>query len=175
MNIEEHIRQMETEFLNHIVEGVSDAMEEIGIDVASRVKNRIREEGIDDNYSNKKTVPAYLLAHKATNKTKAKAWVKKKYKSDEPLANWKELREVMGLKTDAVNLTYTGQMFRNLKQVQVSVDGFRILARIKGIDKATKDKLKWNKERYRNFLTMTKQEKEHTKMLIKNRLREIIK
>lgn len=157
---------------------VSDVVGEAAITASSMVKNRITEKGIGEKYSNKKAIPAYLLVGKdykrANNIAKAKAFVKRKNKAKE-LTNWKEFREAQGLPTENVNLTYTGHMLRDTNELEVEIAGMKVLGRVGGMNRETKDKLKWNRERFGNYTDLTKEEKQIIgETIIKPKIIELI-
>lgn len=69
--------------------------------------------------------------------------------------NWKGLRAAQGLQTSKVDLTYSGRMLQNVSVIDVRVIGYIYQAVVGGKDQETRDKLKWNRARYGDFLKFT--------------------
>lgn len=69
--------------------------------------------------------------------------------------NWKGLRAAQGLQITKVDLTYSGRMLQSVTFTgnTTSGDVFRVI--FGGSDMETRDKLKWNFERYGDFLAFS--------------------
>lgn len=87
---------------------------------------------------------------------------------------YKELRDIQGLQTAKVDLTYSGRMIQNTKLLSVENRGAgKEVAMIGGTNKEVKDKLKWNYLHYGNFLGITKKIGEAINQIPVNRIKDI--
>jgi len=73
---------------------------------------------------------------------------------------YKALRASKGYEVRFVNLTFTGKMFANWQRPGHYRRGFVVGGSVGGTDKATRNKLAWNKARYPNFDRVKEDEKE---------------
>lgn len=125
-------------------------------------ERNIIEKGFGEDYSTNE-VPAFFFLGKELNAT-GKSFVKKKIKEKEGL-NWSAFKEAQGLPTDHVTLSYTNEMWRGVGVLKVEVKGNTFIAILGHNNKAGKDKMGWNRERYGDFI-MKSLSKEDRKFLI---------
>jgi hypothetical protein len=96
-----------------------------------------------------KLVPTWYFKYRALNEA-GRTYVKKN-----KLGNWGSFRRAQGLPSDVVNLTYSGRMLRSLQPLLVSSAEGRSTAKIVASTREDADKLKYNQERYGDFLEPT--------------------
>jgi len=181
MLIDQFIQKLER-MEQQITESLVEISEEAALNTKALVIKRIQEDGIG-SYSTKK-IPAYLMMEdKATvrlDKTKSNAginFIKKKAAEKDPkdrLLNWADIRDAEGLQTDHVDLTFTGEMFRNLHIIGTNVQSGRVTTILGGTHREAQQKLEWNVARYGNFLQPTPQEKAMIIAIVKKRFQEKI-
>ena len=88
---------------------------------------------------------------------------------------YKKLRASKGYEIRFVNLTFTGEMFRNWKQPDHYRRGFVIGGSVGGTDTSSVNKLKWNKSRYPNFDRVTDEERDLiTNSFLKPKIAELL-
>ena len=89
---------------------------------------------------------------------------------------YKMLRQIQGLQTAHVDVTYSGRMLQNTKILSTQERSkFIFLAIIGGINKETKDKLLGNYKHYGDFLALTPKIAEQIKDIPANRIAAIVK
>lgn len=88
---------------------------------------------------------------------------------------YKELRQLNGLQSNFVDLTFSGRMVQNIKVLKSSSREAKFLA-IVGVDNPeNKGKLAGNAKKYGDFLAPTEKEEEVLSTIPLNRITEIIK
>lgn len=98
--------------------------------------------------------------------------------------SYEEWRRANGLQTSFVDLTYSGKMFREKNSSYQGITEYALIniieryrtsgefsTTIGALDKETEDKLRWNKERFGDFLAVTEPEKAVLEKLFETRLR----
>lgn len=110
---------------------------------------RVQRDGLTGKLYSSRLGPTYGLADKALNAA-GRAYVK-----TNKLGNWAGFRAAQGLPVGAVNLTHTGGMFRALTTVPAGVNGTVYAAKVTAADAESADKVKWNQDRYGDFLRAT--------------------
>lgn len=89
---------------------------------------------------------------------------------------YKELRQIQGLPSGKVNLTYSGRMFQNIKVLRTeNKEPYRVIAFIGGVQKETQNKLLGNYKRYGDFLAITPKIAKVINIIPKNRILELTK
>jgi hypothetical protein len=155
----------------------------------------------NDTYSDNPGVPAYLYRGKDKDYPKAlnaagRKYIDRKIKEGEKYnakkgqasggsrfnpflkagyINWKGLRAAQGLQTSKVDLTYTGRMLQNINVIDVRVIGNIYQAVLGGTDRETRDKLKYNRKRYGDFLKFSEQAITLARKRGNERLKELYK
>lgn len=115
---------------------------------------RIQSQGLGAYHYSPTPVPVFFFFNRALN-SRGRDYVKRKEKEKGAarLGTWGEFRAAQGLPSDAVYLTYTGRMFRALTTQQGGQSGTTFTARIVAADQEAADKVRWNTERYGDFLS----------------------
>lgn len=145
------------------------------MDAIALIVRRIHDEGIGKTYSNKK-VPAYLilLDESRLDTQKTKDFVRSVAARENPAdryTNWYEIRVAHGNGTSRdVNLTFTGEMFRQTGIIDVSKQGDYWVTTIGGLNKEVQDKMRWNAQRYGDFFVLTPEEYELIQSIIDGRI-----
>jgi len=123
--------------------------------VLALVTLRIQTNGLGVPYSTK-GVPAYLFYNRAQNAA-GREWVKQKgkQKGAARLGTWEEFKQAQGYGSDSVNLTYTGRMFRSLTTQAGGQSGTVFTAYVVAADQESASKVRWNMDRYGDFLAPT--------------------
>jgi hypothetical protein len=141
------------------------------MDSVATVERRIKEKGFGKEYS-KKGVPAFFFHGKELNSKGKRFLEDDNYFSDkDDLVTWAEFRSFQGLQSDHVDLSYTNRMWTGISVLGVTeVSPGTYQAQVGGTDKEVDDKIRWNMERYGDFLQPTETEQsellEDTKMAI---------
>lgn len=167
------------------IEAAERAVMDILVDIASEaalntkalVVRRIQQDGVGQ-YS-ERDMPAFLFFNGSEpdpKKTKSNAGIKfiKDSKKKQQSINWADIRDAEGLQTDHVDLTFTGEMFRDLNIIGVNVQSHRVTAILGCSRKETQDKLMWNVERYGNFMQPTTEETDKILNIVHKRVNEKI-
>lgn len=88
---------------------------------------------------------------------------------------YKELREVNGLQTNIVDVTFSGRMMQNIRTLSTkNVDEFHVQAIIGATNKENKDKLGGQFNRYGDFLQPTENETDLTRDIPAERIFTIL-
>jgi hypothetical protein len=161
-----------------ILDGLVKISEEVALDFKALSVRNVQENGVGE-YSKNKLPYFYFLG---ADKTKSNAGIKfiadvgKDPKKKKEGLTWAELRDAEGLQTDHVDLTFTGEMFRNLKILGTNVQkGGRVITLLGTDHPETINKLKWNAERYGDFLTISTSDRATIKSIIDKRVSQLIK
>jgi hypothetical protein len=109
---------------------------------------------------------------------KRKLWIKfPRAKKAIPImilpGGYKQLRELNGLQSAHVDLTFSGRMMQNIKLVAEKQEGAKFLAVIGATTPEEKKKLYGNHAHYGNFLDPTAEEKKIINPIPLNRIRKI--
>ena len=180
MLIDEYIKKLETAEQSILQEFVPIA-EEAALNTKALVVKQIQEEGVG-KYSTK-GVPAYLYLDEngepKLERTKSNAginFIKKRAKEDKKkMLTWADLRDAEGLQTNFVDLTFTGEMFRDLHIIGTNIQQGRITTILGASRKETQDKLKWSVARYGNILQPNQEEKARIVAIIKKQITKKLK
>lgn len=108
-------------------------------------KRTISEKGFGAEYS-ETLLPTMFLSKNTLNKKG------EKYTSSKKKGNWKEMREAQGLQTKFVDLAYSNEMWRGMNPQEPYVQGKYIIAPLGHNNQAGTQKMKWNYERYGNYI-----------------------
>ncbi|MCX6218354.1 hypothetical protein [Spirosoma sp.] len=112
--------ELGVELMTEVAETGVSVMEarsiDTGIDADGRPGNKAK-------YSEKK-VPSYFLKGQELNQSG------KKYLDENKRVNWYGLRQAQGLKSQDVNLTYTGEMWKQYGVLSVTVSNGKVSARV---------------------------------------------
>lgn len=114
--------------------------------VLALVTLRIQNEGLAGANYTGKLVPRFFFKAKAFN-AGGRTYAKAKGKGSYP-----GFKASLGLKSDAVTLTFTGRMFRSLTTLYSGFAGDVFLARIVAADQESAAKVQYNMDRYGDFL-----------------------
>lgn len=109
----------------------------------------IMEKGFGEAYSLNE-IPIFFMQGKTKSK-KGETFLDGLLKKGEKTASYRDLRAAEGLQTSHVDLTFSGEMWRNLFPHAVEVNGNIYTAPLGATTKAGQAKLNWNYERYGNF------------------------
>lgn len=115
--------------------------------VLALVTLRIQNEGLAGANYTGKLVPRFFFKTKAFN-AGGRAYAAEKKKGSYP-----GFKAALGLKSDVVTLTFTGRMFRALQTVYTGFSGSIYTAAIVASDQESADKVRFNMDRYGDFLT----------------------
>jgi hypothetical protein len=176
MLIEDFIKKIE-QAERQVMDALVDIASEAALNTKALVVKRVQENGLGQ-YS-ERDMPSFLFfdgSEPDPNKTKSNAgikFIKDSYKKRDNI-NWADIRDAEGLQTDHVDLTFTGEMFRDLNVIGVNVQAHRVTAILGCSRKETQDKLRWNVERYGNFMQPTKDETDKIVSIIHKRVDEKI-
>ena len=107
---------------------------------------RVQRDGLTGKLYSGRLIPTFLFADKALNAS-GRTYVK-----NNKLGNWAGFRAAQGLPVDAVNLTYTGGMFRSLTTVAAGASGAVYGAKVVAADEESARKVKFNQQLYGDFL-----------------------
>jgi len=144
----------------------------IGRGLKSQIQFRIQERGIGSDgtplpsYSKKK-VPAYFYLGRSLNQT-GESQVLDAAANGEGVS-YEEFREFQGLQTGHTDLTFTGDMWRNIDFAQ-SGNVNRYVVVVGPTNKDAEDKLSWNSDRYGPILEPTTEEVEQNVEILENAL-----
>ncbi len=182
-----------TKIENEIIESMPNIVKEYAENGLALVINRLHERGIPgESYSQRTTLvtksvflqKAKFKPDKVQNKTNKKKHIKfiKFPRASKAIPvmtlqnGYKQLRDIQGLQTANVDVTYTGRMIQNTKILGVENQGEgKAIAIIGGTNSEVKDKLKWNFLHYGNFLGIKKDIAEVINQIPGNRIRDIFK
>lgn len=194
MDLDDYINRLEAA-IKSIEAELPNISEEIAMTTMGIVVDRIQKEGIEGKTYSKNKLPAFFFHGRALNKSgrdldekHSEKRMRKilKGKGEKLRANnaidkmedgisYKEWREANGLQTAFVDLTFSGRMFQNLGIIGTVKTGDSYVTIIGGFDKEVKDKLKWNAERFGDFMATNDQENEELTTIYKNRIVSILK
>ncbi|MBC3785715.1 hypothetical protein [Spirosoma utsteinense] len=110
---------------------------------------------VDGSFANYTTNQVY----KSSMKKKARNAAGGAYASSGGKGNWGEFRAAQGLKSDHVNLFYTGQMWSALRIIAQSQNGYRYSVLVGASNGDAGRLLIANIERYGNFLKLSDEKK----------------
>lgn len=110
---------------------------------------RVQNEGLPGTRYSTKQVPTFFFAKRAFN-AGGRAYVKANRKGTN-----EGFRAALGLYTAAVNLTFTGRMFRSLTTIYGGFSGTVYMGQIVASDRESAAKVGYNMGRYGNFLAPT--------------------
>lgn len=138
----------------------------IANDGLALVRSRIQNTGIDsdgkplESYSTT-GVPAYLLYNKS-KPSGDKIGDQYKKIDDEygPYVSYEELREFYGLPTDKTVLTFTGEMWKDIRIEVESNEKYVSIAVMEARSQESLDKANFNAARYGNFMALSEREQE---------------
>ena len=149
-------------------EEARDALDAVLPDVATSVslaakgfsQRTIMERGFGETYSSGE-IPIYFLTgftgkngityHPKTKSKRGDKFLEGKKKQGENTVSYSELRQAEGLQINFVDLTFSGEMWRNMFPREVIVEGNYYIAPLGCNTKDGQNKLNWNYERYGNF------------------------
>lgn len=191
MELDEYINNLEN-FINNYDVDLRRIVDEVALNAIALIIQRIQSTGLKGGrrYSTRK-LPTFYFDNKALNGGGRELLNRRKKK--DPVTNeygisYEEWRKANGLQTAFVDLTYSGKMFEKKGQSYNGVMEFSLINIIEryqsvnqvttvigALDKETEDKLRWNMERFGDFLAVTTSEKEMLDKLFEIRLRELYK
>lgn len=132
--------------LPQVLPAVATSVSMTGKALAERT---IKDKGFGADYSTK-TVPAWFFKGKELN-AKGRAFIYEQ-SLDEIPTNWKEIREVQGLQTKYVDLTYSGKMWAGMFPQEVEVNLFMYIAPLGNNTVEGQNKMNWNYARYGDYI-----------------------
>lgn len=112
-------------------------------------ERRIRSEGFGFDYSTKEA-PAYFFLDNVLNQA-GENEVRKRSKKKEGLT-WGALRQVQGLNSAFVDLSYSNEMWRGMVVIKNEQTGTIFYALLGHTNTAGQEKMNWNYERFGNFI-----------------------
>jgi hypothetical protein len=121
----------------------------------------MKEDSIRDGITVDGSFAAYTTnpVYKSSMKKKARNAAGGAYASSGGKGNWGEFRAAQGLKSDHVNLFYSGQMWSALRIIAQSQNGYRYSVLIGASNGDAARVLLANLERYGNFLKLSDEKK----------------
>lgn len=180
--LEDFIKQLDV-LEARIIDGLVAASEEAALNAKALVVRRIQAEGVGE-YSDK-PLPVYFFKDAngvKLEKTKSNAGIRfiekaaiEKAAGKRKGITWAEIRDAEGLQTEHVDLTFTGEMFRDLHILGTNVQRYKITTILGASRKETQDKLKYNAIRYGSFLDLRADELASVKRILQKRTTEILK
>lgn len=88
---------------------------------------------------------------------------------------YKQLRELNGLPSNNVDLTFSGRMFQNIKVLNKEKSGLKFTSLIGATNQENRDKIRGHRQHYGNFLAPNRKEAITLVEIPKNRINEIFK
>lgn len=170
MTIDDLIKHFDG-LIDKLETGLVTVTETAAMDLMAIIVNRIQQEGLPGKKYSKNKLPKFFF-HDSGTVAAQKALNRKEFKDGVSYEEWRKLN---GLQVAHVDLTFTGRMFQNLAIIETIVADGNYLTIIGGIDKEVKDKLRWNAERFGNFLTLTPEEKEEFSKIMEESKKRILK
>jgi hypothetical protein len=141
------------------------------------IQERVQEKGQKANgasFENYSTNPLPLFFFEGKGRKSAAAKITAKNYPDG--LSYAGFRQLNGLQTAFVDLTFSGDMFRDIKARQTGPLGRHVYtARIGAERKDNQDKIRWNTRRKGVFLALTTEEKEKIKASYKIQIQNLIK
>lgn len=166
-----------------LTDGLVKISEEAALNVKAIVVRRIQAEGVGDYSDN--PLPLFFFTNPGgtakLDKTKSNAGIKFIEQAAKDPAKkkrgitWAEIRDAEGLQTDFVDLTFTGEMFRDLHILGTNVQRGKVTTLLGASRQETINKLKWNAERYGAFFDPTPAEVASIRKIIEKRYQSLIK
>lgn len=144
----------------------------------AEIQERVQEKGQKssggsfENYSTN-PLPLFFFEGKSNRKSAAARITSKNYPDGLSYAGFRQLN---GLQTAFVDLTFSGDMFRDIKARQTGPVGRHVYtAKIGAERKDNQDKIRWNTRRKGVFLALSTEEKEKIKASYKLEIEKLIK
>jgi hypothetical protein len=142
------------------------------------IQERVQDKGLKangssfENYSTN-PLPLFFFEGKSNRKSAAAKITSKNYPNGLSYAGFRQLN---GLQTAFVDLTFSGDMFRDIKARQKGPRGRHVYtAKIGAERKDNQDKIRWNTRKKGVFLALTTEEKEKIKASYKLQIENLIK
>lgn len=162
-----------------LTDGLVAIAEEAALNTKALVVRRIQSQGVGE-YSEKKMPTFFFMTENGSpDNRKTKTNSGSKFIADaaveNKMINWADIRDAEGLQTDYVDLTFTGETFRDLNIIGVNVQRGRVTAILGCSRQETIDKLRWNVERYGNFMDPTPEERAQIVAIINTRAATLLK
>lgn len=192
MELDDYINKLENFINNYDIE-LRLIVDEIALNAIALIIRRIQQTGLSGGrkYSTRK-LPTFYFNNKALNNGGRDLLERRKKKdpaTNEYGISYEEWRKANGLQTAFIDLTYSGKMFETKgTTTQQGITEYALIniieryqtsgvisTTIGALDKETADKLRWNKERFGDFLAVTESEKTMLEKLLEIRLRELYK
>lgn len=155
--------------------GMKKISEEVATNAMALIINRIQQEGLEGEKYSKNKLPNFFFENKGNIAAQKAIKSKKKNSKYADGVSYEEWRDLNGLQTDIVDLTFTGRMFQNIGITSAIQVGNNFITVITGFDKEVKDKLRWNAARYGDFFKVNEKEKEELKLLFESRVAALLK
>ena len=147
--------------------------DEMALNFNALAQNELRTKGIKGKQYSNKLVPAYFLRGKELNAA-GKAYLDEA-NLDDDLVNWKELRAAQGLQVSYIDLTYSGRMLQGTQIVgRQKGNQYSFYSIIGGFDRETINKLRWNHDRFGDFLNPNESDKKKVKDIPQIRIKSVI-
>lgn len=179
MNIDEFIDKI-TDLGEQISSKLPDITQAAALDATATIKNRIIQNGISADgvkfkgYSEKE-VPSFFFFSSSNKKLKKDEFGENILEQNDFLS-YKKWREENGLQTDHVDLTFTGDMFRNLGIVKTGLTSKDVyVVEVGGKTEDSQDKIDWNSDRYKDILRLSKDEEKLLSKVADEEITRIIK
>lgn len=122
-------------------------------------QQRIQERGVAGAAYSQNLVPTFFFAKRALN-AGGRQYVKKN-----KLGTWGGFRQAQGRQSQFVDLTYTGHMFQSLQTRRQPGEPGVFRAETVASDQESAKKLRYNLERYGNFMAPTAQEQGELRLI----------
>lgn len=161
MSIEE-VQQAFDDASKAIVNRFPELIQTLALDTKAVIQDRIQKTGTDASGAK---LPGYSTTELPSFFLNAK---KKKTKT------YINLRKEKGLQTNYVDLTFTGEMWRNTQIVESGNKGEKYVVTIGGGSDSSQNKIDWNSDRYGDILSLSKQEEENISKTYNDEIQKII-
>ena len=135
---------------------IAKLCETMALEAQAIIIDRIQKYGITGRRYSANPLPVFFFEGRELNSPGA-ALLKRKDKRKEGVS-YEEWRKANGLQTDHIDLSFSNRMWEKLVIVGTFKEGDVVKTIIAGGDQSTKDKLKWNTERFGEFLTLDESE-----------------
>lgn len=157
------------QILINALKDVRDALPEVlsktatsmSLTAKALAERQIKDIGFGQVYS-ATPVPTFFLKGRVLNnqgtraieqEEKKQASENRKQKTDfQPTMSYKELRQVQGLQSSHVDLTYSGKMWAGMQPMEVEINGYEYTAPLGGTNTESQQAMNYNYARYGDFI-----------------------
>ncbi len=194
MTIDDAITKIDA-FLANLDEEMVRISEELAVNAKSMIMHRIQTEGLPGRHYSTMPLPPYFFDDRALNAggrrlldrhekkairdaQRAEGVRVRKNKALDELddgISYYEWRLANGLQVGFVDLTFTGRMWQNTGPVVTEKHGDVYVTKVTGFNEETRQKLRWNAERFGDFFAVTQEERQLLDHVLNNRIHSLEK